>query len=253
MRDYAALITNQHKTAARFVAFVEMLTAALGQNALLLQQLYRYFDVDTAVGQQLDIVGLWVGVPRKVAVPIPNSYFSFDIDGQGWNQANWKGRFDASEGIVILDDETYRQLIRARIASNYWDGTNSDWATIGLSTLGGMIPGQISVPGAPSFGLDEASGITNGLDVGAWVLEMELLGIRCYPIDNFNMTYDVYIFGVVPAPILQLIGRGVFPPKPAGVRLRHVYATGLEAPFFALDYNSEFLAGLDVGAFAIEV
>ncbi len=57
-----------------------------------------YFDLDTAVGVQLDTIGQVVGQIRTV-------------------------RFQPSNGISpILDDDTYRLLLRAKIAQNSWDG-----------------------------------------------------------------------------------------------------------------------------------
>jgi hypothetical protein len=81
------------------------------------------FDLDQAAGDQLDIIGLWVGVGRRVKTPPIGVYFSLDIVSVGFDQGVWQGPFDPSMGITLLDDDTYRLLIRAKIGANHWDGT----------------------------------------------------------------------------------------------------------------------------------
>ena len=55
-------------------------------------------DIDNAFGVQLDAIGEKVGQPRKVS-------------------------FEPTGGISpLLDDGTYRTLLKARIAQNQWDG-----------------------------------------------------------------------------------------------------------------------------------
>ena len=44
----------------------------------LIQQIKNGFIIDTAVGSQLDIIGLWVGVSRYVNSKIIDVYFEFD-------------------------------------------------------------------------------------------------------------------------------------------------------------------------------
>ena len=85
--------------------------------------LQEAFDIDTAVGNQLDIIGIWVGASRYVDVPISDVFFSFDIAGLGWDQGVWLGPYENSESLTKLDDYHYRFLLQAKIARNHWDGT----------------------------------------------------------------------------------------------------------------------------------
>ncbi|MGC7970039.1 DUF2612 domain-containing protein, partial [Salmonella enterica] len=68
------------------------------------------FDLDQAIGVQLDAVGEWVGISRNITVPLAGVYFSFDIAGLGFDQGVWKGPFDPDTGLTTLDDDTYRLL-----------------------------------------------------------------------------------------------------------------------------------------------
>lgn len=121
--DYLRLITSQHRGRPRFAATVEALVAPLADLQDFLATVPGAFDLDSAIGAQLDIAGLWVGRSRQVETPLQGVYFSFDTDGLGFDQGNWKGPFDPDAGLVSLDDESYRTLLRTKIAANAWDGT----------------------------------------------------------------------------------------------------------------------------------
>lgn len=121
--DYLRRLSAYYRSKPKFNATV----AALCGASVGLQELYgampAAFDLDLAVGVQLDAVGRWVGLDRKVRTPISNVYFSHDIDGLGFDQGVWQGPFDPDSGLTELDDDTYRLLLRAKIGANHWDGT----------------------------------------------------------------------------------------------------------------------------------
>lgn len=213
-RDYTPLITSQHADKPRFRAMVSLLTsaaAAIGDAALSLTDA---FSVDEAVGVQLDTVGRWVGISRSVTVPIAGAYFTWDDPLLGWNAASWKGPYEATEGITTLDDETYRAVIKAKIGSNYWNGTAAGLNEIGQSVF-------------------------------------STLGVQCFVLDNMDMSTTVYIMGAPSQVLIEMIKRGVAPPKTAGVRITgYILASAPGAPFFALSVPTTSLtAGLDFGSF----
>ena len=171
------------------------------QNAIL--AIPGQFDVDVAVGVNLDIVGLWIGVGRKIATPISGVYFSFNIDGLGFNQGVWKGEFDPDTGLTSLDDETYRLLLRAKIGANHWDGT------LGASkAILDSIFANITATGTPydSGGFGEGP---YGGESGSTILSIK---------DNQDMTMTIVVSGVPPSALfLALLTGGYIPIKPAGV------------------------------------
>ncbi len=211
MSDYTTLITSEHADKPRFVAVVDALTKPLSDVAALATSLTAAFDLDLAIGAQLDAVGKWAGLSRTFTVPITGAFFSFNIVGLGWNEGSWKGAFVSTAGMTSLDDEAYRTAIRARIAKNYWTGTNVEQRAILHADL------------AP-FGID------------------------LIPIDNFDMSMTLHVMGT-PAPVtMELIRRGYIIPKPCGVRLNIVMGPEVGGGgLFALD---DPVAGLDAGAFA---
>lgn len=120
---YLALVTSEHAAAPRFLASLTALLQPLADQLVNLKAMPSLFDLDTAIGQQLDYIGLWIGANRQLAVPIPNVFFTWDTVGLGWDQAVWKGPFDPTSSITILGDPLYRLLLRAKAAANHWDGS----------------------------------------------------------------------------------------------------------------------------------
>ena len=81
--DYVALVTSEHRR-PRFLALVAACVEPYADAQEALAELPTAFDVDTAVGVQLDAVGLWVGVTRYLHTPLEDVYFSWDLEGVGW-------------------------------------------------------------------------------------------------------------------------------------------------------------------------
>jgi hypothetical protein len=186
--DYTGLITSEHSGRPKFSAMVAAVAQTFVDQQNCVAGLPSDFDVDMAIGAQLDVVGLWVGVTRDVTVP-------------------------STSTVVSLDDSTFRLLIKARAAANKWDGTPQQAATILAMFYGAFgsyafiqdnqdmsiniaVAGNVPTPvqlaifsqwylplkpagvrvasqlvttaNAPIFGLDLENNFIAGLDVGAW-------------------------------------------------------------------------------------
>lgn len=120
---YTGLITPEHQNAPRFMATVGASCQPFADILAVLESIPGLYDLDNAVGAQQDTVGLWVGVSRELDTPITGVYFAWDTAGVGWDQGTWFGPGDSTTGIFALPDDSYRTLLRAKIAANYWDGT----------------------------------------------------------------------------------------------------------------------------------
>lgn len=123
MSKYTELISNYHKGKPLFVEHVELSTRPLTDVSTTLRGLLTAFDLDRAAGAQLDIIGEWVGRNRRIAAPIENYFFSLDSETLGFDLGSWKGRYTPESGIIEVDDEEYRTMLRAKIGANNWDGT----------------------------------------------------------------------------------------------------------------------------------
>lgn len=126
LEDYLTLVTSQHADKPNFIGMLTMALQPLVDSQNVLDAMVPAFDFSTASGDQLDTVGKWIGLSRTLSVPITDVYFSFDIAGVGFDSGIWFVAGDPAEGIAILDDTTYRQMLLAKIAANTWDGSLGD-------------------------------------------------------------------------------------------------------------------------------
>lgn len=213
--DYTGKITAEHADKPKYMAMVAAVAQCFVDARNGVSTMPSAFDLDDAVGVQLDAVGLWVGVKRNVNTPLTGVYFSFDTVGLGFDQGVWKGPFDPDTGVTSLDDETYRLLIRARIGANHWDGT---------------LAGSKAIL-AQIFGSDTHISIQ----------------------DNQDMSITIGIAGKIPSALfLALLSGGYIPIKPQAVRVNYYLVTSTDgAPLFGFDMSNEYVAGFDAGAWAI--
>ncbi|MFV0241374.1 MAG: DUF2612 domain-containing protein [Lacrimispora sphenoides] len=99
---YLDRTTSEHKTRPYFMALVEARLKPFADLCECLETFDAAFDLDTAVGKQLDVIGEYVGVPRLL------NFQPVSIDS------------------ALLTDSFYRLLIKARISLNNWDGTTAN-------------------------------------------------------------------------------------------------------------------------------
>lgn len=179
--DYVALITSEHRGAPNFVAVVRLAVQAFVDGINQFLGFVNDLDLDLAIGAQLDLIGLWVGLPRSLRIPIAGVYFSFDTAGLGFDQGIWQSSLNPNAGVTTLDDDTYRVMLRAKIASNSWNGTLGQANAL----LGSIFPGlQVVIK------------------------------------DNFDMTESIIVSGSpLSALFQQLVTTGYLSFRPAGVGL----------------------------------
>jgi hypothetical protein len=134
---YLELITSEHQESPKYLEIVKLLTEGFWDNTILLDNFYTYFDINTAIGNQLDILGQWIGISRNVRSPISGAFFSFDIIGLGFDESFWDQALGM--GNSQLSDTDYRVILQAKIMLNTWDGTLAQ-ATANLSV---MLPNNI--------------------------------------------------------------------------------------------------------------
>ncbi|MBC6536201.1 DUF2612 domain-containing protein, partial [Citrobacter amalonaticus] len=221
MSKYTELITNYHATKPKFFDHIDLSTRPLIDISTATRGLVSAFDIDTAVGVQLDILGLWIGRSRIVSQPISGVYFSLDIDGLGFDQGVWQGPYDPDSGYTTLSDETYRIILKAKIAINNWDGRNDSLPPI----------------------LDAA---------------LEGSGLKMQIVDNQDMTISIWVFpetdiSNVSLELIAAIRQGYLTVKAAGVWGGSIEIPAVETPsegnrFFGFDMDNEYIAGFDDGA-----
>lgn len=157
IQRYLDEIEAQHQGSPKYMATLTMLLEKLDAAHQMMKDMPAAFDVTNAVGSQLDILGEIVGTDRR--------HLPLDIAG-------------AAE---LLDDDSFRRAIQAKIIQNQWDGTGGRFDEIWKGAFGNMI------------------------DV-SWQ-------------DNQDMSIDLYLIGDIPLDLIRLIQRGYYIPKPMGVSM----------------------------------
>jgi hypothetical protein len=153
--DYLGRVTPYYDTLPRYMNMLAALIQPLVDAQVMLAKLRSDFDIDTAIGIQLDQVGMWVGRTRYVTKPVTGVFFGFDQPTLrvGFDQGVWLGRYTPTDAITALDDETYRSILKLQVLANHWDGTlasislalNSVFPGIAIQDLGDTAPGLMSM------------------------------------------------------------------------------------------------------------
>lgn len=221
MSKYTEKITNYHATKPKFFDHVDLSTRPFTDISTTMQGFITAFDLDTAVGVQLDQVGEWIGRTRYVSEPITGIYFSWDTDGLGYDQGVWQGPYDPDNGYTALSDDTYRVILKAKVAINNWDGKNDSLPDILDTALAGS-------------------------------------GLRMQIVDNQDMTISVWVFpdvdiADVSLELLAAIRQGYLTVKAAGVLSGDIQTPSEGTRFFGFDLDNDYIGGFDNGSWGVKL
>ena len=179
---YRKLLTSEYRHSPKLISWLLWLLNEGTSYTNFIQMFVKAFDLDVAVGDQLDTIGRLVGVKRLLEF-IPSGGES-----------------------PLLDDETYRFLIKATIIKNTWKGRLEDLYS-------------------------------------AWRVlypESKLFQIQ----DLQDMTFNVIIAGDFSSLQKELISKGYIIPKPEGVRINLMTITDTTGyPLFSYDLDTLYYSG----------
>jgi len=213
LEGYLELIPPANAEQADFMSSVSAAIEDIIDDGTLVSSLPLLYDLESAVGDQLDTVGIWIGLSRKVSVPIANVYFSLSTENLGLDQGYLKGRGDSMSGVTSLDDTTYRLMLQIKIAANHWDGT-----------------------------------LAQAQEILARIMTSSPL-TKLMVIDNFDMTMTIGLAGIIPGQIFIELLKNYMSLRPAAVGLKEIIVTGASgSPLFGLSCANDYINGLDVGA-----
>jgi len=217
INDYLNLITSEHRQKPKFIEMIsQILALPVHIQNLMVEMQTTLFDIDeNPVGDQLDVIGAWVGASRQVAVPIAGVYFSWEETAEvGWDYGVWAAGEDPAN-LVLLPDDVYLTLIKAKIAANSWDGT----------VEGAYVVWSIAFP-----------------------------NITLLIQDNQNMTMTYILVGsIIDSLTLALLTGGYLPLKPEGVLIDKYVVPANDGPFFGWDLETDYIEGWDTGSWGIEL
>lgn len=190
---YLSLITSEYQNSPNMLAWLTAVLQVFDDISQVISQIPEAFDVNSAVGVQLDALGTLIGVSRTLSFQPSNSV------------------------SPTLDDDTYRLLLRAQIARNYWDGT-----------------------------IDGLQGIWKALFPGGTILIL----------DNQNMSADITVSGAFSSIILDMIAgfavngattgvmtNSLIIPRPEGVQYNFVFG---DFPYFGFGSLFDAVLGIQI-------
>lgn len=181
--DYSTLITSEHQGQPKFMAWLNVALGMIQDAQDFAKQLYTFYDIDSAVGTQLDKVGNVLSTPRRLP-------------------------FQPSNNVSpIMDDATYRIVLRSRIVEAHFDGTASSLYGLFQTVLGNT-------------------------------------GLLFDITDNQDMSMSVIVYGVTTTLIGDLLSHGYIVPKPEGVRIQINVTTN---KVFAWGIDNEIYSGWGTG------
>ena len=103
--DYLNMISSEHRGQPKYIAMLTAYLRKLQDAQMVLEAFDLHFDLNEAIGAQLDKLGEIVGRSRILA-------------------------FQPESRSALLDDDNYRLIIKAKILQNQWDGTIEDMASL---------------------------------------------------------------------------------------------------------------------------
>jgi hypothetical protein len=191
------LLIKQYWEKPKAKAEIELQASTWETTRAFLESLDPAFDLDNAIGAQLDVLGRIVGISRSVPDVIPKVYFGFSINptSEGFASKSNPNRiggpffskFSSAFTDFQLGDSDYRFFIRVKAALNRAAGYVSSDQYISIQDV-----------------------VLSAFDG------------RAYVVDNLNMTLTLYVSPVVSLDRLRLIRALNLLPKPQGVRYKVV-------------------------------
>lgn len=203
---YQNLLIKQYWEKPNAYAEAGAIASGYGKVYDLLTDVVAGFDLDNAEGQQLDITGRIVGVPRVVPFVLPKVAFGFEQNpnSRGFTSkfnstrpgAPFQSKFAPAYTSQQLNDFDYRFFIRAKIAVNIV-------AAIMASD------DRLSIQDAISTAFDG----------------------RAYALDNQDMTLTLYVAPEIDLDRLRLIQQIGLLPAPQAVRYKVVIQAAPQETF----------------------
>ena len=197
--EYVNLLIKQYWEKPKAAAEIGMMAGTWRKTFEWIDSFSDEFDLNNATGDRLDIIGRIVGIGRNIPYSIPKIAFGFDENpnSRGFDdlfsplddRAPFQDLFESESTELVLDDNAYRQFIRAKIAKN---------------TFGPYLSGNdfLSIQDAV----------------------INIFGGLAYVTDNYDMTLTLHVSAVFNSTTLDAILKMSLIPKPQGVR----YITEIE-------------------------
>jgi len=132
---YIALLTSQHRDKPKFRETVEASLNPLIDCLECLYGLGSKFDLETAKGDQLQIIADWVGAPNSIPNSVPVPYFGFqgqpaslpwrETSDPSFQSGYWRESGMSGFTALKMSQDLFRRTIKAKILLNQSDCTEA--------------------------------------------------------------------------------------------------------------------------------
>ena len=271
MKDYSQHVINEYINSPKYIALVKLLTNAIQANKDIIEKIPARFNIDVARGDQLDILGMWIGLSRNIFPAINDNFFTFGRLGYGYGQKKWKNLYDET-GISVLSDKVYRLLLKSKISINHFKGSIPEAIEVLNNILGTDLQEDILQDTLTDEDILEDNLMTEiilvddlvseDLVIDDLVSELDLnaddifqdtlfngVDNKIILADNQNMSYYIGIIGSLDLLYSTLITRGYFDIKPSGVKVTYIRPSSKANVFFGFGLNTEEVKGWGQGYF----
>lgn len=214
--DYQNMIIQQYHDKPKALGDIAVKIKKYEEIKACIDSFLHAFDMDTATGKQLDIIGKIVGIDRFIKDAIPINYFGFsdDPNAKGFGQAPFYKLGDPVYQAQNVGDDTYRFLIKAKIAIN----------------------------GGSAF---LSMGKANNLQL----IIMFLFNGKAYVVDNYDMTLTLYVDASVDINLLRIAKSLDLIPRAMGTHYRFIIQYDDTVGTFGFSHDAS-AKGFGLGKFA---
>lgn len=204
-KEYEDLLIVQYSGKPKASATVSEIVRRFKNNSDAMAQFEEAFDLDSAVGAQLDIIGKIVGISRNIEGVIPKIFFGFDgnVNARGFSLAPFYTLDQQKYTDTQLSDSDYRFFIRIKIAKNHAKATMAD---------------------------DNGSNLNN--------IILSMFDGYAYMVDNKDMTVTIYIENSPKSYLLPYAITLDLIPLPQAVDIKYISITAREPFGFSNNPNS---------------
>jgi len=211
--NYLNLLILQYSDLPKASETIEALTGKYEELYNVILAFESAFDIDTAVGVQLDTLGKIIGLSRIVPDVVPKVYFAFSgtLNADTFSKAPMFRTSDAILTDTQLNDSDYRFFLKAKIAKNV--------------VTAKMIDDDLSLQDAIAF----------------------MFGNAAYVSDNQDMTMTLYVDDTYPTRLLTYLAALDLIPRPQAVSIK--YAIIINSKTFGFNNNPNAV-GFGQGKFA---
>jgi hypothetical protein len=212
---YKRLLIAQYADKEKATAHISAILSKFEEVYEFAKSFEKAFDIDFAIGKQLDIIGKIVRINRNVPFAIPKKYFGFDGHKNAYPFGDkskdvvaypFKDKFEIPYTSGTLNDQQYRFFIKAKIMKNYSCGKIIDEDD------------RLSIQNAIDY-------IFNGIG---------------YITDRKNMTLTLYIDRSFDEDMIQYIKQAEVLPRPQGVKYNSIVQYDNGKTFGFYDRNGGF-------------